>query len=139
MASSHSTARSAAKDALFEALIATRTPGRKQTDTLLHENIFRPLFSAIFAKGESRAAFVKRYLKDWYGAFRRAYWHDSHKGPEGGGFFGYWAVEVAGVVEAFGMDDAAFRDMPYYPRDFVRRRVAGGPVTGAPTRQRRAD
>ena len=109
------------KDALFESLVVTRTPRRKQTDTLLHENIFRPLFNAIFAEGESRDGFVKRYLKDWYGAFKRVYWHDSHKGPEGGGFFGYWAVEVAGMVKAFNMDDSAFRDLPYYPRDLVSR------------------
>ena len=38
---------------------------------------------------------LSRYLKDWYGAFRKAYWHESHKGPEGGDFFGYWAVEVS--------------------------------------------
>lgn len=107
------------RDALFEAIVATRTPNRRQTETLLHEKIFRPLFNAIGAKGESRDAFVKQYLKEWYGSFRRAYWHDSHKGPEGGGFFGYWAVEVAGIVKAFGMDDSAFRDMPYYPRDLL--------------------
>lgn len=107
------------RDALFEALVATRTPNRRQTDSLLHDKIFRPLLNAIGAKGESRDAFVKRYLKDWYGAFKNAYWHDSHKGPEGGGFFGYWAVEVAGVVKAFNMDDSAFRDMAYYPRDLV--------------------
>ncbi len=107
------------RDALFEALVATRTQGRKQTDSLLHDKIFRPLFNAIGAEGESRDAFVKRYLKDWYGAFKNAYWHDSHKGPEGGGFFGYWAVEVAGCVAAFNIDDSAFRDMAFYPKDLV--------------------
>ena len=107
------------RDELYEALVTTRTPGRKQAHGLLHEKIFRPLFNAVAAKGESRDAFVKKYLNDWYVAFRRAYWNDSHKGPEGGGFFGYWAMEVAGVVKAFNMDDAAFRDMPYYPRDLL--------------------
>ena len=107
------------RDELFEALVATRSSGRKQAHGLLHETIFKPLFNAISSKGESRDAFLKRYLKDWYGAFRNAYWHDSHKGPEGGGFFGYWAVEVAGVVKAFSIDDSAFREMPYYPRELL--------------------
>lgn len=107
------------RDALFDALVATRSPGRKKAGELLHPAIFEPLFSAISAQGESRAAFVKRYLRDWYKSLKPTYWVDSHKGPDGGGFFGYWAMEVAGVVKAFNMDDSAFRDLPYYPRDVV--------------------
>jgi hypothetical protein len=30
-------------------------------------------------------------------------------GP-GGGFFGYWAIEAAGVVKAFHIDGSSFRD-----------------------------
>jgi len=107
------------QDALYESLVATLTPNRVQAKGLSHPKIFEPLFKAISAKGESRDAFLKRYLKDWYGAFSNTYWHEAHKGPEGGGFFGYWAVEVAGVAAAFNMDDRAFRDMPYYPKDLV--------------------
>ena len=107
------------RDALFEALVATRSPGRKKATGLLHDAIFSPLFHAISASGESRNAFIKRYLKDWYKALKPTYWIDSHLKPKSGTFFGYWAVEVAGVVKAFGMDDEAFRDMPYYPRDLV--------------------
>ena len=107
------------KDALYETLVATRTPNRVQAQGLSHPRIFEPLFKAISAKGESRDAFLERYLKGWYGAFSNAYWHDSHKGPEGGGYFGYWAVEIAGVVAAFDMDDSPFRGMPYYPKDLI--------------------
>jgi hypothetical protein len=107
------------RDALFEALVATRSPGRKKANGLLHEAIFSPLFHAISANGESRNAFIKRYLKDWYKSLKPTYWIDSHLKPKSGTFFGYWAVEVAGVVKAFDMDDEAFRDMPYYPRDLV--------------------
>ncbi len=107
------------RDALFEALVATRTPGRKPAAGLLHAAIFQPLVDAVAAEGSARDALVKRYLKAWYKALKSTYWVDSHKGPKGGGFFGYWAVEVAGVVKAFGMDDTAFRDMPYYPRDLL--------------------
>jgi len=45
--------------------------------------------------------------------------HDSHKGPAGGGFFRYWAIEAAGVVAAFRIDDSTFRDLPCYPKDLA--------------------
>jgi hypothetical protein len=107
------------RDALHEALVATRTRGRKKASGLLHEAIFAPLLNAITAGDESRDAFVKRYLEDWYKALKPTYWIDSHLKPRSGTFFGYWAVEVAGIVKAFGMDDQAFRDRPYYPRDLL--------------------
>jgi hypothetical protein len=109
------------RDALFEALVATRSPNRKKATGLLHAAIFQPLYDAIGADAKSRDALVKRYLKAWYKALKPTYWVDSHKGPKGGGFFGYWAVEVAGVTQAFGMDDSGWRDMPYYPADLVTR------------------
>ena len=109
------------RDALFEALVATRSPNRRKATGLLHAAIFQPLHDAIAADAKSRDALVKRYLKAWYKALKPTYWVDSHKGPKGGGFFGYWAVEVAGLVQAFGMDDTGWRDMPYYPRDLVTR------------------
>ena len=109
------------RDALFEALVATRSPNRKKATGLLHAAIFQPLYDAIAADAKSRDALVKRYLKAWYKALKPTYWVDSHKGPKGGGFLGYWAVEVAGVTQAFGMDDAGWRDMPYYPEDLVTR------------------
>lgn len=107
------------QDALFEALVDRRSPGRKQASALAYPAIFQPLFHAITASGESRNAFVKNYLEAWYKALKPTYWLDSHKGPKGGSFFGYWAVEVAGVVKAFEMDDTAFRDMPHYPGDLI--------------------
>lgn len=107
------------RDSLFEALVATRSPNRKKAQYLLHPTIFQTLTDAIATDGEARNELVRRYLKGWYRALRNTYWVDCHKGPKGGGFFGYWAVEVAGVVKAFGMDDSAFRTMPYYPGDLV--------------------
>ena len=106
------------RDVLFETLVETRTPSRKPAQGLAHPKIFEPLFNAIAAKAESRNAFIKRYLKDWCTALGNAYWVDTHKRPDGG-YFGYWAVEVAGVVAAFGMDDGAFRDLPHYPKALI--------------------
>jgi hypothetical protein len=107
------------RDALFEALAGTRSLNRKRATGLLHAKIVHPLFDSIAAAGEQRGNLIKKYLEDWYGALKNAYWIGTHTRADGG-FFGYWAVEVVGVVAAFGMDDAAFRDMPYYPRDLVR-------------------
>jgi hypothetical protein len=107
------------RDALFEALAATRSPNRAKADGLLHPRIFQPLMDAIGSEGKQRSDLVKEYLSNWYKALGNAYWIGTHVRPDGAGFFGYWAVEVAGIAKAFGMDDAAFRDMPYYPRDLI--------------------
>ena len=108
------------RDVLLEALAATRSPNRAKADGLLHPKIFQPLTEAIGVEGDKRGDLVKEYLASWYSALRNAYWIGTHVRPDGAGFFGYWAMEVAGIVKAFGMDDSAFRDMPYYPRDLVR-------------------
>lgn len=47
---------------------------------------------------------------------RKAYGHDCEKAKDGGGYFGYWCFEAAGVTRAFGCDDGAWRDDPYYPK-----------------------
>jgi hypothetical protein len=47
------------------------------------------------------------------------YWYDAHKGPEGGGFVGYWCFESAAVVKAFGIDDKEIREQQYYPKDLL--------------------
>ncbi|HEX7690137.1 MAG TPA: PoNe immunity protein domain-containing protein [Burkholderiaceae bacterium] len=106
------------RDALYERLVEVRTPGRKAAPGLVHSKIFQPLFEAIAAEGERRAELIRQYLGNWYKALKNAYWIDTHARSDGG-FFGYWAVEVAGVVSAFDMDDSSFRGMPYYPRDLV--------------------
>ncbi len=106
------------RDALFEALVATRSQNRKQATGLQHASIFEPLFQAFAAKGDSRNAFMSRYPKDWYSALKHAYWIGTHTRLDGG-FFGYWAVEVAGVVAAFHIDDTTFRDLVYYPKDLI--------------------
>lgn len=62
---------------------------------------------------------MTRFLKAWYPALHEVGWHASHKGPDGGGFFSYWAIEAAGVATVFGIDDSAFRDLPYYPKDLA--------------------
>jgi Domain of unknown function (DUF1911)/Domain of unknown function (DUF1910) len=102
------------RDQLVERLVARRTPGRPAATALLHPGVYAPLDKAATSLAAQEVA---RFLKGWYAGLRDVGWHDAHKGPDGGGFFGYWAVEAAGVVVAFGLDDAALRGLPSYPAD----------------------
>lgn len=46
------------------------------------------------------------------------YWHDHHRGPEGG-FCLDERLEAVAVVMRFGIDDREFRNARNYPRDLV--------------------
>lgn len=109
------------QDALLERLIATRLPGRPAAAGLLFAKPYEALLQAIDAAPAEQVTLFKKFLKAWYPAMGSldAYWHNSHKGPGGGGYFGYWCIEAAGVVAAFKIDDSEFRDTPYYPKDLA--------------------
>jgi hypothetical protein len=105
------------QDLLYESLVATRLKDRKKADKLLYPKPYRSLYAAINAPKEEQPKLFKEFLQRWYPSMKSTYWHDCHNGPEGGGFFGYWAIEARGVVKAFNIDDSSFRDSDYYPRD----------------------
>lgn len=107
------------RDRLYERLVAQRTPGRLAATGLLHPQPYAVLDKAVEAAQAEKAEHMAAFLKRWYGDLAQVDWHDNHKGPDGGGFFGYWAIEAAGVAVAFGIDDSSFRDMPYYPKDLA--------------------
>jgi hypothetical protein len=111
------------KDSLLERLIATRIPNRPKGNRLAWPRQYQVLSEAIAAPAEMKPRLLERFLKGWYSSMRDLYWHENHKGPDGGGFFGYWCIEAAGVVSAFGFEDEPFRDMPYYPKDLVLRQA----------------
>lgn len=112
------------QDSLLERLVATRIPARPDPKRLVWPTPYQSLYDAIDASDAARPTLFERFLKSWYPALGKldAYWHDNHKGKDGGGFFGYWCIEAAGVVSAFGFDDSQFRDMQYYPKDLAVRR-----------------
>lgn len=116
------------QDALLERLIATRVTNRPSAAGLLFPKPYEALLQAISASPAEQPTLFKKFLKAWYPAMGAldAYWHDSHKGPDGGGFFGYWCIEAAGVVAAFKIDDSAFRNAPYYPSDLAAAGLAAG-------------
>ncbi|MNC33769.1 hypothetical protein D3C75_821770 [compost metagenome] len=62
---------------------------------------------------------MRSYLKQWYRGMRNCYWHDRHKARSDAGFFGYWAFEAGLVTVLWGVDDAPYRDLPFYPKDLV--------------------
>jgi hypothetical protein len=108
------------KDQLYERLVATQRPGRKPADKLLHPKPYLPLYRAIDPQPKAeRAKFLDKFISAWYAGMKGTYWHDSHKGKDGGGYFGYWCFEAAGVVRAFKLDDTVMRDSVYYPKDLV--------------------
>lgn len=107
------------KDRLLERLIATRISHRSMANHLMWPKQYQVLSEAIDGQIETRSGLFERFLKGWYASMRDTYWYENHKGPNGGGFFGYWCIEAAGVVSAFGFDDAPFSDMPYYPKDIL--------------------
>lgn len=107
------------RDKLFERLVATRISGRPVATGLMFPKVYEPLYNAIDAAEPERSKLIGQFLKNWYQNMKPTYWYDCHKGPKGGGFFGYWATEAAGVIKAFGIDDSAFRNLPYYPKDLV--------------------
>lgn len=109
------------RDKLFERIVAMKAPGRPAGARMIFPKPFQMLYDASTANESDAPKVMGEFLKAWYPAMGQlgVYWHDNHKGPEGGGFFGYWCLEAAAVVKAFGIDDSGFRDSPYYPRDFV--------------------
>ena len=109
------------EDLVYEKLVGTRIGGRTSTDKVLYPKPYQFLRGAIEAEPEHQGKIMTEFLKLWYPAMKDTYWYESHKGRDGGGFFGYWAIEAAGAVKAFDIDDAEFREMPYYPKDLIQR------------------
>ncbi len=109
------------QDLLFEQLVAQIAPAlvRKSAKKLLYPKVYQLLYDALNASADQQSVLVQQFLKDWYKGIKVVGWHNSHKGPGGGGFFGYWCWEAAGVAHAFGIDDSSFHDMPYYPKDLA--------------------
>jgi hypothetical protein len=109
------------QDLLFERLVAAGkvAVAHKPAKKLLYPKVYQPLYDALDASVDQQPKLVQQFLQNWYKRIKNVGWHDAHKGPGGGGFFGYWCWEAAGVAHAFGIDDSSFRDLPYYPKDLA--------------------
>jgi hypothetical protein len=107
------------RDDLYERLVAARIAGRPKAGKLLYPGIYKLLLDAIDAPNERKIDLISRFLKGWYKSMKDVYWHDCHKGPEGGGFFGYWCLEAACVSKVCKVDATALRGLPYFPGAFL--------------------
>jgi len=87
--------------------------------TLIHERPYQELLNALNTEKDEQQQSMRSYLKQWYRGMRNCYWHDRHKARSDAGFFGYWAFEAGLVTVLWGVDDAPYRDLPFYPKDLV--------------------
>lgn len=107
-------------DWLFELLAGARVKGRQSAPALCYPKTYGLLKLAVEATDQTeRERLMTGFLQRWYASLSKTYWHDNHKGPDGGGYFGYWCFEAAGVVHACGFEDGAFRNFPHYPKDLT--------------------
>lgn len=109
----------AGPDTLIDRLVASRTAGRAVGPTLHHPDTFSPLLLALDATPYDQAVQLGRYMGAWYKKMADTYWHDAHKGPDGGGFVGYWAIEAAGVCAVIGLDPQSLAKLRYFPKDLL--------------------
>lgn len=109
------------KDLLYERFVAKvlGPQKRKPATKMLYPKAYQALYDALDAPAAEQPVLVQHFLQEWYKRISKVGWHDAHKGPQGGGFKGYWCWEAAGVAYAFGIDDATFRDQRYYPKDLA--------------------
>ncbi|MCU6497829.1 DUF1911 domain-containing protein [Rugamonas sp. A1-17] len=110
------------QDAMYEELVGHVLPGRPYLEAWYHQLPYLHLLSATdLESSEEKIEQMQQYLKIWYKSMSKAPWHDSHlkMTEEGGGYFGYWAIEAAAIVYLYKIDDRSFRDHIVYPKDLV--------------------
>lgn len=131
------------RDGLLERLLAPYVPGRgtAPSECARHLPYYKTL--KIFdASPAARPQMMAEYLDEWYHASRREPYHDSHK--RGIFFLGYWSWEAAAITFALDIDDTAYRDAQFYPRELVEfaranlKNAAAASASQAPADQLRA-
>ena len=107
------------QDKLYETIMQKLGLPRVPADaSFKHFKAYPILLEAIEASAENRPKLMKAFLKKWYPSMKGVIWHDKHhKNPLS--FIGYWCWEAALVTYLWDIDDASYRDMPYYPKDLV--------------------
>jgi len=107
------------KDMLIDKILSYILPERKIHNKLVWPKEYEKLNSVFDTGSETRSEIMKEYLKGWYKSMRKCSWYGSHKDPDTLAFFGYWSLETAAITFLLKIDDSLFRDMLYYPKDFV--------------------
>ncbi|KAB8140678.1 DUF1911 domain-containing protein [Chloroflexia bacterium SDU3-3] len=110
------------RDMLFDRLVAYRRPGGELCPDLLHPLPYTSLAMALSSAEPRRGELLRMFLGQYYPSAAKLSWHDLHlRSSEK--FFGYWSFEVAAFVVCEGVEDAAFADDYFYPRDLTGRRM----------------
>ncbi|MBO4120780.1 DUF1911 domain-containing protein [Cupriavidus gilardii] len=106
-------------DGLIERLAASFVGSRNlyPTDTTRHLP-YRRLITVFDADPGARPALMAKYLADWYHLSRSEPYFNQH-GDADVSFYGYWSWEAGAATVVLNMDDSGYRDMPFYPRDWV--------------------
>lgn len=109
------------QDALYEFFASFYDSNRIKTDALFFKRPFAGLLKVIRAATPKEASkLLDKYCKDWYPAFKKAPWHDSHLSivDDNGSYSGYWAFEAGAVAFLLNIDDSQIDHM-VYPKDLV--------------------
>jgi hypothetical protein len=139
------------EDVLLDRVIASRQPGRRIGDRLLHAKPYARLLAAIDAPPDRQAGLLRDFVVHWYAELARKrredelWWHiygDLAKQPLAlGNYFGCWCIEAVAAVKAFGLDDSLCLGHEHYPGDLLRpngpstHRTPGGGAGSSPAAQ----
>lgn len=129
------------EDAVLDALIATRQPGRRIGAKVLYPKPYARLHAAIQAQPAERPALLRAFVEHWYAEldrkatkgrpamYNRLYWYRfGDENFEKGAYFGRWCIEAAAAARALGIDDSLCCGHEHYPGDLLR---PDGPSTHA--------
>lgn len=79
-----------------------------------------PIVQVLALAPKERSAALARHMQNWLRLMRPYGWKPNlNTAPGHDNLFGDFAFEVALAVCAYDIDDTAFRDHPYYPRDLA--------------------
>ncbi len=102
---------------MLERLIALVLPGRGvPPNTCTRHLPYLKTLEIFLAPAERRSALMNEYLSGWYSASECEPYYDSSDQQF---FIGYWSYEAAAITFLLGIDDAGYRDAPFYPKDLV--------------------
>ncbi|MBB3009146.1 PoNe immunity protein domain-containing protein [Cupriavidus alkaliphilus] len=71
------------------------------------------------APADERVTLMSSYLDAWYKASRHEPYYESHTQGRIHNYLGYWSFEAAAISIVLDIDDAEFRDKPFYPADLA--------------------
>lgn len=127
------------EDAVLDAVIACRQPGRRIGKAVLFAKPYARLHAAIQAPVAERPALLWQFVEHWYAeldrpathgrpAFvNRPYWYTlGDQNFEGGAYFGRWCIEAVAAAKALSIDDTDCCGLEHYPGDLLR---PNGPST----------